>query len=136
MKEQNENQPNAFQIFFDHARESMTKVLEAYKKAHASGERMSSIDLYEFPSMMRNIREMERKNLERVLNGDALQKIEDTPEFAALAHHPASAKAITRSHIYELRRAIAEELEREGKNVSELKRILMKDEKNDSNAYT
>ncbi|MEK7118613.1 MAG: hypothetical protein AAB869_03290, partial [Patescibacteria group bacterium] len=129
MPEAEKKEGDVVQSSFDRARDSMAKVLEAYQKAKKSGGGMSSVDLYEFPPMMRIVREAERENLEGVLLGEELKRIEDTAEFVALAQSTAGAKAIKLSHIYETRLAILDELEREGKDITELKRRLARESK-------
>src|SRR3989304_4774364 len=121
MEQAKENESGVARSSFDRARESMVGGLEAYQKTKELGGGMSSVDLYKFPPMMRIVQEMERENLEGALRGEELQRIEDTPEFSALARSAAGAKAIKRSHIYGVRLAVLEELEREGNDVAKLR---------------
>lgn len=127
MKRTEGNEQDVAGSSFDRARESMAKVLTAYQEAKKSGGGMGNVDLYKFPAMMQVVREAERESLEGALRGEALKRIEDTTEFVALAQSDAGAKAIKRSHIYGVRLAVLEELEREGKDVAELKRTLARD---------
>ncbi|MDO8520868.1 MAG: hypothetical protein Q7S52_02020 [bacterium] len=126
-----ENQGNPTQHSFNRAKEALVKVREAYQEAKTSGGSISSVDLYEFPQMMEVVREAETENLKGVLRGEELKRIEDTKEFVALAQSIAGAKAIKRSHINETRLAVLEELGREGNNVAELMRVILKDIKDD-----
>ena len=134
MEETRRNEGVVTETSFDRVKESMTKVLGAYQEAKKSGEGMSDVDLYEFPPMMRIVREAEKENLEGALNGEELKKIEDTPEFVALSQNAAGAKAMRRSHIYGVRLAILDELEREGKNVKKLRAEVTKDAKDHADA--
>ncbi|OGZ06806.1 MAG: hypothetical protein A3D65_00935 [Candidatus Lloydbacteria bacterium RIFCSPHIGHO2_02_FULL_50_13] len=127
MTETSKNESDHARSTFDRAKDSLTKVLQAYQKAEKSGAGVSNVDLYEFPAMMYAIRDAERENLLSALNGEKLQRIEDSPEFTALTRSVAGAKAITRSHIYGVRLTLLDELEREGKDVATLRQAVAKD---------
>src|SRR3989338_40760 len=128
MKE-SENESGVIQTSFALTRESMTKVLEAYQEAKRSGEYMTSIDLHDFPSMIEIVRQAEKENIEGALSGEEFKRIENSPEFIALANSAAGAKAIKKAHIYKVRQLLLDEFEREGKEVAELKQMLARDVK-------
>src|SRR3989338_5836440 len=100
MENSRENRDNPAQSSFDRAKEALVKVRETYQEAKTSGGSISSVDLYEFPQMMEIVREAEEENIADAREGQELKRIENTPEFTALAQSAASAKAIKRSHIY------------------------------------
>lgn len=124
-----ENEESAVRSSFDRAREAMAKVLASYQELERTGGDRTGVNLYEFPPMMRLVKEMERENLESALRGEELKRIEDTAEFKALAQSAASAKAVQPSHIYGVRLLVLEDMERAGKDVGQLKQELLRDMK-------